>query len=196
MLRAVDLTLAPGQVVGIAGPNGAGKTTLIRVVATLLSINRGSGVVLGAGLNSADVYRVRPQIGMIGHTPSLVGELTLAENLIHVARLAGLDEGRVPSLLEVVGLEAAADRRGDDSSFGMRRRIEVARILLTGPRLLLLDEAVSGLDEAARDLIAALIGRTVGRGGGVVMVSHDAGQLAETCEVVMHLTNGRLGAGR
>lgn len=194
VLRSVDLMVGPAQAVGVVGPNGAGKTTLVRVLATLLTPNAGDATVLGAALGSADVYGVRPGIGMIGHVPSLVGELTLAENLVHVARLAGLDAGRVPALLEVVGLENAAERRADASSFGMRRRVEVARVLLTAPRLLLLDEAVSGLDDSARDLITALVERTIGRKGAVVMVSHDSRHLAERCDTVLSLSDGRLGA--
>ncbi|MCH8971003.1 MAG: ABC transporter ATP-binding protein [Acidobacteria bacterium] len=192
ILRHVEFELQPGQVVGIAGPNGSGKTTLIRVLATLLRISEGTGSVLGADVNSDQVFRVRPSIGMIGHNPALIGELTLLENLIHIARLAGVAEERVGTVLEVVGLSEASDRRADASSFGMRRRIEVAHLLLTRPRLVLLDEATSGLDNSARELINALRDRTVADGGGVVMVSHDEKQLAETCEEVMGLASGRL----
>ncbi|MFV1961183.1 MAG: ATP-binding cassette domain-containing protein [Acidimicrobiia bacterium] len=192
VLRHVDFELQPGQVVGIAGPNGSGKTTLIRVLTTLLRIGEGAGSVLGADINSDQVFGVRSSIGMIGHTPALIGELTLLENLVHIARLGGVAEERVDSVLEVVGLDEASDRRADASSFGMRRRIEVAHLLLSKPRLLLLDEATSGLDDSARELINALRDRTVADGGGVVMVSHDQKQLAEACEEVMVLTSGRL----
>ena len=75
----------------------------------------------------------------------------------------------------------------------MLRRVEVARLLLSKPRLLLLDEAFSGLDAAARDLIDALVGRSVAAGGSVVMVSHDIGLLAR-CDRVMTLAGGRLEA--
>jgi len=192
ILRHVDFELQPGQVVGIAGPNGSGKTTLIRLLATLLRISEGTGSVLGANVNSDQVFTIRPSIGMIGHSPALIGELTLRENLIHVARLAGLAEERVDPVIEVVGLDDAADRRADASSFGMRRRIEVAHLLLTRPRLLLLDEATSGLDNSARDLINALRDRTVADNGGVVMVSHDHKHLNENCDAVMSLSSGRL----
>lgn len=192
VLRNVDFELNRGQVVGVAGPNGSGKTTLIRVVSTLLRVNEGKGTVLGADIRSDQVFGIRPSIGMIGHIPALIDELTLRENLIHIARLAEIGERRVDSALEVVGLDEASDRRADASSFGMRRRIEVAHLLLTRPRLLLLDEATSGLDVSARELIDALRDRTVEDGGGVVMVSHDQSQLAATCESVMGLTSGRL----
>ena len=192
ILRHVDFELQPGQVVGIAGPNGSGKTTLVRVLTTLLRVSQGTGSVLGAEINSDQVFGVRSSIGLIGHSPALIGELTLLENLVHIARLAGVAEEKVHPVLEVVGLDAASDRRADASSFGMLRRVEVAHLLLTRPRLVLLDETTSGLDDSARELISALRDRTVTDGGGVVMVSHDRRQLAEACQHVMSLDSGRL----
>jgi ABC-type multidrug transport system ATPase subunit len=192
VLRDIDFVLKPGQVMGISGLNGSGKTTLLRILSTLLRIREGSGVVLDANIDSNDVFIVRPLIGMIGHKPALIGELTLHENLLHVARLTGVEEKKVGAVLAVVGLDEASDRRADASSFGMQRRIEVAHLLLTRPRLLLLDEATSGLDSSARDLIAALTERVVGDGGGVVTVSHDQARLAESCDKTMSLTEGRL----
>jgi ABC-type multidrug transport system ATPase subunit len=196
ILRHVDFSLQPGQVAGITGPNGSGKTTLIRMLTTLLRISEGAGSVLGADVNSDQVFAIRPSIGMIGHNPALIDELTLRENLVHVVRLAGLAEERVDPVLEVVGLDEASDRRADASSFGMRRRIEVAHLLLTRPRLLLLDEATSGLDNSARELIDALKDRTIGDGGGVVMVSHDHQRLDASCDEVMALSSGRLESAR
>lgn len=192
ILRDVDFGLAPGEVTGIVGPNGSGKTTLIRVLATLLGIDRGTGSVLGAELDGDEVYRIRGSIGMIGHSPTLLPELTLEENLAHVARLAGIDIARVAPSLEVVGLEEAADRKASASSFGMQRRVEVAHLLLTRPKLLLLDEATSGLDTRARELIGALIARTTDNGGGAVFVSHDRVQLEAMTQSVHTLDMGRL----
>jgi len=192
VLRNVDLLLQAGEAVGVAGPNGSGKTTLIRAVATLIGIDRGSIEVLGSHLGAADLVEVRGSIGLIGHQPSLLSELTLAENLEHVARLAGLDVSRVANALDVVGLAGAADRRAEAVSFGMKRRVEIAHLLITKPRLLLLDEAASGLDESARELIHALVGSVCGRGGGCLVVSHDRSQLADLAARVLSLSGGRL----
>lgn len=190
VLRNVDLTLRPGEVLGVAGPNGSGKTTLVRTLATLVPIDAGSGSVLSNPIGDAD--SVRREIGLIGHHPSLVPELTITENLDHIARLRGIDTGRVPGALEVVGLGDAAGLRVEACSFGMKRRVEIAHLLLSKPRLLLLDEAASGLDEAARELIGALIESVNGRSGATLVVSHDRSQLESLCTGVLSLESGRL----
>ncbi len=192
VLREVNLSLGRSQVVGVAGLNGSGKTTLLRLIATLLAPSSGSGHVLQADLGSLDVYDVRHRIGMISHTPAVIPELTQRENLVHFSRLRGVDEERVDKVLRVVGLDEAADRRADASSFGMLRRIEVARLLMTNPTVLLLDEAISGLDSEAQDLVGALIKRTSSNGGAVVIVSHDPVQLAAHADQVLTLRSGRL----
>lgn len=194
ILEHLDFQLDVGQVVGVTGPNGAGKTTLIRVLATLLRIDDGSGEILDADVTTDQVYRIRKSIGLIGHNPALLTRLSLRENLEHAARLADVNVSGVDRALHTVGLEEVADRTAGASSFGMKRRLEVARLLLTRPRLLLLDEATSGLDPAAQALIDALIERTVNRDGGAVIVSHDTSQLAGRCEFVSHLSFGHLEA--
>lgn len=194
VLRGISLRVAPGEVLGVAGPNGSGKTTLLRLVATLVRPDRGQGRVLEARLGTDEVYPVRRMIGMIGHTPAVVGELSLRENLEHAVRLAGADRNRIEPALRVVGLDEAANRKVETSSHGMLRRTEVARLLITRPRLLLLDEAYSGLDSSARELVDALITRATAAGGAVVMVSHDAGHLADRAGKVLGLSAGRLEA--
>jgi len=194
ILRDVDFTLEPGDVVGVSGPNGAGKTTLLRTLATLIRPRSGIGEILGAEINSDAVFGVRRSIGMIGHRPALVPELTLKENLVHMARLAGADDDQVDSALEAVGLGAVGHRPALAASFGMQRRVEAAHLLLTRPALVLLDEAAAGLDAEAADMIGALTERAAGDGGGVVMVSHDRPRLKAACQRTLTLTGGRLKA--
>ena len=189
MLRDVSLTVQPGDVVGLSGPNGSGKSTLLRTLATLIRPSEGSGTVLGADMATAG-GQTRSQIGLLGHEPAVFGELTLLENLEFVARVSGQSTDRALELLEAVGLRAAADRRADRSSHGMARRADIARLVLTDPKLVLLDEATTGLDEAALSLIATVIDRTTSNGGAVVLVTHDAAYLRAMTNRHWRLTDG------
>ncbi len=190
ILGGIDLEVSRGTTIGVVGPNGSGKTTLLRLIATLVRPDRGEGTTLDARLGTPEVYPVRRRIGLIGHAPSLIPELTIEENLIHAGRLAGLETSRIGKALEVVGLGGAAGRRFSACSYGMQRRTEIALILLRRPEVLLLDEPMSGLDSQARALIDAMVDRVVSEGGGVVMVSHDPAHLA-SCEQIVELPTGR-----
>ncbi|MGH8935622.1 MAG: heme ABC exporter ATP-binding protein CcmA [Acidimicrobiia bacterium] len=192
VLDGIELELHSGESLGLAGPNGSGKTTLLRVLATLVSPSQGAGFVLGADLRSDQRWAVRSRIALLGHTPALYPELTLAENTELAARLTGRPTQGVAEVLRVVGLSAAADRRADRSSFGMQRRAELARLLLTEPDLLLLDEPHAGLDRAAAGLVEALAEATRRRGGAVVLVSHDTGRLAPLVDRLLELVGGKL----
>ena len=192
ILRGLDLELKKADVIGVVGPNGSGKTTLMRTLATLIPLAGGSGHVLDADLNSNDIFGVRRSIGMIGHAPALIPQLTLHENLIHVANLERIAHDEVDRTISIVGLEEAGDRLATESSFGMKRRIEVAHLLLRNPRLLLLDEATAGLDHEARELIGALVARCIGGDGAVVLVSHDQGQFPQSTSTILRLLEGVL----
>lgn len=192
MLDDLEFELAAGEVAGVTGTNGSGKTTLLRTLATLTRVDGGRGEVLGVDINSDRALGVRREVGLIGHSPAALLHLTLRENLEHVCRLTGIERSRVHQVLHAVGLEEVADRIAAAGSFGMQRRLEVARLLLTRPRLLLLDEATSGLDTDAVELVSALIDRTVSNEGAVVMVSHDANLLGKHCDVVYRMSGGSL----
>jgi ABC-type multidrug transport system ATPase subunit len=195
ILRDLDLVLETGSVLGVTGPNGSGKTTLARTLATLVPPRSGSGTVLGASLGTDEVYRVRTKIGMIGHTPFPIPDLSLRENLTHFVRLRGLARDAIEASLRAVGIADAADRRASAASFGMLRRVEVAYLLIIRPRLLVLDEAIAGLDADARGLIDALTERTRDDDGSVLVISHDREHLSNTCDRVMSLGSGRLEVG-
>lgn len=192
VLRSVDLTVGPGEVVGVIGPNGSGKSTLLRVLSTLLTPSIGSARVLGVEVESAGISRVRKRVTLLGHYPSLWGELTLIENLTFVARLAGVGTENVEEVLKRVGLGGAMRRRADHSSHGMQRRVDFARVFLTRPELLLLDEAHAGLDRAAQTLVDVAVADVKSRGGGVVLVSHESDRMLPLVDTTYELAGGTL----
>ncbi len=192
VLDGLSLRVSAGEHVGISGPNGSGKTTLSRTVATLVPLRSGTGRVLGADLAGRDLRSARESISYLGHQPALITSISLAQNLRHFCRLAQLDEARIRHALEVVGLAEAGDVTASGASFGMQRRTEIALALLRRPKLLLLDEAGSGLDDSATGLISGLITSVIGRDGAVVTVSHDHDFLDKVSDSRYELQSGRL----
>ncbi len=192
ILRDISLSIGPGEAAGIFGSNGAGKTTLLRLLATLIVPATGSAHVLGSDLTTDDRYEIRPRIGYVGHVPGLFPELTLAENLGFVASARGIEHSEVDRCLSAVGLSGAADRRAEVCSHGMQRRAEFARLLMTAPDLLLLDEPHSALDGDAVDLVDAMVMRTMESGGAAVLVSHDKDRVKRVVTEYHEISGGTL----
>jgi heme exporter protein A len=192
ILRDLDLDVHGGEALGVYGANGAGKTTLLRLAATLIRPSSGSGTVLGASLATEDRYEVRPRIGYVGHVPGLYPELTLRENLAFTADAHSIDRSQVAPALEMVGLGAASDRQADRCSHGMQRRAEFARVLMTSPEVLLLDEPHSALDADAVDLVDAIVERTTSAGGAAVLVSHDRDRVSRVADRFVEINAGRV----
>jgi ABC-type multidrug transport system ATPase subunit len=127
---------------------------------------------------------------LIGHTPALYPELTLAENLQFAARIAGIADEEVTGVLAAVGLGNASDRRADACSHGMQRRAEFAREMMRQPDLLLLDEPHTALDPDAVELVGHLVDTIVSGGGGAVVVSHDRARVAPMVQRTAELVSG------
>jgi heme exporter protein A len=192
VLSDVGLTLHPGESLGVAGPNGAGKSTLLATVATFVPPSAGAATVLGAPLGTASALAIRPQIGWSGHHPALYPDLTLKENLALCARLEGRPPMEGTMALKKVGLREAGDIRVEKCSNGMKRRADLARLLIGRPRLILLDEPDAGLDREAASIIGYLIKRTTTQGGAVICVSHDAGRLSSWTHRVVEIREGTI----
>jgi heme exporter protein A len=192
ILRDVTLAINGGDAVGIFGGNGAGKTTLLRLIATLILPAAGTARVFGIDIATDDRYDIRTRIGYVGHTPGLYPEMTLAQNLGFVAQAMGIDPAEADRSLAAVGLAGAANRRAEVCSHGMQRRAEFARVLMTEPELLLLDEPHSALDADAVELVDALVGRTLDAGGAAVLVSHDKERVLKVATEFHEITGGNL----
>ena len=168
----VSLAMGAGEIVGLLGPNGAGKSTLIGVLATLVTPTSGRVEYGGriAALQGADV---RGRIGWLAHELHLYPELSARQNLAFFARLYGLGRSAVDAALDAASLGERADEPVAAFSRGMRQRLALERALLHAPRLVLLDEPFTGLDDRAVTLVADRV-RRLARGGSIVLVAtHD-----------------------
>ncbi len=184
-LRGVSFALRPGESLTVFGPNGAGKTTLLRILAGLLRPQRGAVFLDGRPLERGDAAH-RRQAGLIAHYSLLYDGLTAAENLLFYAKLYGLPDraAAVRRALEGVGLAERADDPAGTFSRGMVQRLAIARALLHEPRIVLLDEPFSGLDQRAAAALRALLTRLREERRTMVLVTHN---LDEGLELATHV---------
>jgi ABC-2 type transport system ATP-binding protein len=194
-LTDLTLTLPAGQPVAILGPNGAGKTTLIRMVATLLTPDRGTLVVNGHDV-VRDPMAVRRMIGLAGQSAAVEEMMTGRENLVMVARLYG--QGRKEAaasgqrILEQMDLVEAADRQARTYSGGMRRRLDLGASLVGSPRLLLLDEPTTGLDPGSRNEVWDAVHAMSQSGTDIVLTTQYLDEADHLAASIVIIDEGRV----
>jgi len=205
-LTAVDgatFSVDAGGVSGLIGPNGAGKTTLFNVITGLQPPTDGRVVLDGTDITRRRPHR-RARLGLARTFQRLevFGSLSARENVLVALemrrrwnRTGGDLVAEADALLDRVGIAAVADRRVELLPTGTARLVEVARALATGPKLLLLDEPSSGLDEAETDALGRLLRELAASGLGVLLVEHDMPLVMETCSHIAVLDFGRIIAG-
>ncbi len=194
-LASVDLDVHRGEIFGLLGPNGGGKTTLFKVLATLTPAQEGRVEIFGEDVARAPLA-VRRRLGVVFQHPGLDPKLTVEENLRCHAALYGLARStfrtRSATLLERLGVADRARDRVETLSGGLARRVELAKGLLHGPELLLLDEPSTGLDPGARrDFIDYLVRLRDAEGMTVVLTTHGMEE-AERCDRVGFVNRGTL----
>jgi ABC-2 type transport system ATP-binding protein len=193
-LAGLSFQVPAGEIFGFLGPNGGGKTTLFRILATLARPQSGSVRVFGADL-ATQAAVVRRRLGVVFQNPSLDLHLTVRENLLHQGHLYGLSgrdlADRIAAALERFGLADRAAQRALELSGGLRRRVEIAKSLLHGPRLLLLDEPSTGLDPGARrDLWGTL--EDLRREGVTVLLTTHFMEEGDRCDRLALIDRGTL----
>ncbi len=194
-VRGVSFAAAPGEVLGLVGPNGAGKTTTLRCCAGILVPSAGRVRIAGVDL-AADPVAAKQQLAFVPDEPHLFDYLTVAEHLEFVARLYGVRDAadRVPPLLAELEL---ADKRAalpGELSRGMRQKMAIACALLHDPRVLLLDEPLTGLDPLGMRRMKATIAARAAAGAAVVLSSHLLHLVEELCTRLVVLHRGAVAA--
>jgi ABC-2 type transport system ATP-binding protein len=192
-VRALDglsFRVQPGTVYALLGPNGAGKTTTVRILTTLSKPDRGRATIAGIDV-LARPDRVRSAIGAVSQHSGAVGRMTGEENLLMQGRLHGMRgrelRERVAGLLEAFGLGEASKRQTRTYSGGMRRRLDIATVLVHRPAVLFLDEPTTGLDPQARADLWAVLADLTAAGTTILVTTHyleEADQYAAKIAIV------------
>jgi len=193
-LRGVDLAVKRGEMFALLGPNGAGKTTLFSILATLRSPTSGTARVLGLDvLTERDA--IRRAMGIVFQEPAIEQRLSGRDNLMLMGLLYGLSlpgaRKRAAEILAQLGIADAADRLAKELSGGQRRKLELARALVTNPRILFLDEATLGLDVDARRTFWGQIKGLADEGRTVLFTTHYMAE-AEVADRIALIDSGRI----
>ncbi len=172
-VEEVSFTLGAGECLALFGPNGAGKTTLLRLLAGLLTPTAGLAMIAGARVPGGAA--ARSAVGIISHQTMLYDALTARENLEFNARLHGVRNWRsaCARVLDRLRLTARADTPVRSLSRGMQQRVSIARALVHDPRVLLLDEPFTGLDDAGASALTEILVELRQAGAALVLVTHN-----------------------
>ncbi len=192
-VKGVSLTIAQGEVYGLIGPNGSGKSTTMKALLGLVEPTSGVCSIFGRDSSKVDS---RQDVGFLPENPYFYKHLSGAETVRFYGKLCGMKgkalEDKVKELLDMVGLEDAADRRLGGYSKGMLQRIGLAQALVQDPRLIILDEPTAGVDPRGSRQIRDLILELKKRGKTVFLCSHLLEQVQEVCDRVGMMHHGEL----
>ena len=192
-VRGVDINVEAGQIFVFLGPNGAGKTTTLRMLATLLAPSDGEATVAGADLRREPAL-VRERIGYVAQGGSAYPDESGRRELVLQGRLYGMPKvaavARAAELLAAFDLEAAADRKTDTYSGGMRRRLDVALGMVHRPKLLFLDEPTTGLDPQARARMWDEVRRLRDAGTTIFLTTHYLEEADALCDRLAIIDRG------
>ena len=198
ILRGISLSIEAGETVGVLGPSGAGKTSLLMIMAGLESLTGGSislaeNDITTMGEDALAALR-RDQVGIVFQAFRLIPSMTALQNVAVPMELAGRRDAdeMAATALEAVGLGHRKTHLPDQMSGGEQQRVAIARAIATRPRILLADEPTGNLDSGTSEkVIATLFEATKSAGAALVLVTHDA-DLAERCERVLTIEDGRI----
>jgi len=194
-VAGVDMTVHQGEIFGFLGPNGAGKTTTLRMLATLLPPSGGTATVAGCDLLKQP-GQVRERIGYVGQAGGSDREIMGRTELVFQGRLYGMSlaaaASRAADLIEMLELEACADRKVATYSGGQKRRLDIGLGLVHDPQLLFLDEPTTGLDPQSRARVWDEVRRMHDRGTTVFLTTHYLDEADALCDRIAIIDNGKI----
>lgn len=193
-LDDVSFTIGEGEIIGLLGLNGAGKSTTLKILAGLITPSEGQVTFEGVDVTE-DPEAVRSRIGYLPENPPLYRDMTVTAFLTHIGRLKGMSAAevtrRLPGIIELAQLQGREHQIIDTLSHGYRKRVGIAQAVLHDPRLVILDEPISGLDPrqivGMREVIRGLADKR-----GVIVSSHILSEISMTCDRILVIHDGRL----
>ncbi len=192
-LDGVNISIDEGESFALLGPNGAGKSTLVKILSTLIKPTSGTVRIAGYDLPQ-ESRKVKKVIGVVSHSTFLYDELTARENLRFYAGAFGVDPKMADSLLEKMGLLERAHDLVYGFSRGMKQRLSIARSLLHGPKILILDEPSTGLDLQGKRLFYDIIGELNSQGKTILLTTHQMDEAERLCQKAAILSKGNVKA--
>ena len=198
-LRGIEISIQPGEFVGIMGPSGSGKSTLMHILGCLEKATEGTYLLGGQDISSVsdhDLSLMRAnQIGFVFQTFNLIPQYSVLENVTmpflyrkETSNEAGLLAERA---IERVGLSARCNHKPSELSGGEMQRVAIARALAVDPLLILADEPTGNLDSETSKSIISLFGELNKQGTTLIVVTHEK-EIASHCQTVYHLNDGRI----
>lgn len=201
VVNKVSITIGQRSIVGLLGRNGAGKTTTFRMIMGMVSPNGGSVIFQGHNITKLPMYkRARLGIGYLSQEPSIFQRLSVRDNLNAILETMSITRAerirRAGELIRRFGLVEVADSQGRFLSGGERRKLEIARAMVTEPSLILLDEPFSGVDPITVEDLQQQIRRLVASGVSVLVTDHNVERTLEVADYAYIIDHGKvIGAG-
>ena len=196
-VQNVSFSAPDGLITGLLGPNGAGKSTTLRMLYTLLKPDSGSAQIDGFDVRQAPL-EVQRRIGVLADARGLYPRLTSRENIRYYGRLHGLEgetlEKQIEALIDLLDMQAIADRRTGGFSTGEKLKVAIARSLVHDPKNVLLDEPTNGLDVMSTRAMRQFILRLRESGKCVLFTSHIMQEVAALCDQIVIIAHGRISA--
>ncbi len=197
----VSITIAPHSIVGLLGRNGAGKTTTFRMIMGMIIPNKGQVIFEGKDITSLPMYkRARLGIGYLSQEPSIFQRLSVHDNLLAILETMSITTAeryqKAGALIKRFGLTEVADSQGRFLSGGERRKLEIARAMVTDPSLILLDEPFSGVDPITVEDLQQEIRRLVASGVSILITDHNVERTLEVADYAYIIDHGKvIGSG-
>ena len=197
VVDGVSMSVKPGQIVGLLGPNGAGKTTSFYMIVGLVPPDTGKVEFLDQDISSMPMYkRARLGMGYLSQEPSIFRKLTVKDNILAILETLDISsaerKSRLDSLVEELGLTKVFNQQAITLSGGERRRLEIARALVTNPKFIMLDEPFSGVDPIAVYDVQQIIYQLKDKGLGILITDHNVRETLSITDYAYIMVEGKV----